>query len=115
MVWVGSPPGGTVNAAGLDDNYRDSRQEWDWYACMALKLSCCALAGGTHGRQCRSGNGAAGDAALPARPYFPGATVCSSSAMRKAVRITWTVAWYSQRGAGAYFGCYKNARVNLRW
>ena len=51
----------------------------DWYACMALKISFDALAGGTHGGQCRNGNGAAGDADLAARPSFPGVIVCSAN------------------------------------
>lgn len=44
----------------------------DWYACMALKLLCGALAVGTHGGQCSNGNGAAGVVDLAARPSFPG-------------------------------------------
>lgn len=51
----------------------------DWYACMALKLSCGALAGGTHGGECSNGIGAAGGVDLAARPSFPGEIVCSAN------------------------------------
>lgn len=68
-----------VRACMLQAGVSCDVNDLDWYACMALKLSCGALAGGIHGGQCSNGIGAAGDADLAARPSFPGDIVCSAN------------------------------------